>query len=70
MSDRFWRIYEKANALVRTFTGPAQLGDGRPEPELRPAEYTCPLCGELMSAHWIERSGNSTTPTRLHCPAH
>jgi hypothetical protein len=68
MSDRMWRFYEKANAVVRTFTGPAQLGDGRPEPALRPAEYTCPLCGSLMSEHRIERAGDAITPTRLHCP--
>ena len=31
MGDRFWRFYEKANDVVRTFTGPAQVGIGRPE---------------------------------------
>lgn len=69
MPGRFWRFYERTNAIVRTFTGPAQLGDGRAEPELRPAEYRCPICGQLMSEHRLERSADGKTPTRLHCPA-
>ncbi len=69
MSRGFWNFYEKANAVVRTFTGPAQLGDGRPEPELHPETYTCPICHRLMSEHRVERTADAITPTRLHCPA-
>ena len=43
MADRFWRFYDKANAIVRTFTGPAQVGIGRPEaPEVRPSDPGLP----------------------------
>jgi hypothetical protein len=69
MSRRRWAIYEKANAIVRTFTGPAQVGIGRPEaPEVRPTDPACPLCGRPMSLHRIERSSDQRVATQLHCP--
>ncbi|MEJ3403975.1 hypothetical protein WDJ51_04460 [Rathayibacter sp. YIM 133350] len=69
MAGRFWRFYEKANDVVRTFTGPAAVGIGRPEePEVRPADPDCPLCGKPMSLHRIERHANQRIPTKLHCP--
>jgi hypothetical protein len=68
VSDRLWRWYAKANAVVKTFTGPAQLGDGRAEADAVTSEYRCPLCSELMSDHNVERSHDQRTPTRVHCP--
>ncbi|MEO8908197.1 MAG: hypothetical protein ABI310_08985 [Microbacteriaceae bacterium] len=69
MADRFWRWYEKANAIVRTFTGPAQIGAGYTEaPDVRSGDYACPMCGKSMSVHIIERSTNQITPTRMSCP--
>ncbi|WP_419817579.1 hypothetical protein [Glaciibacter flavus] len=69
MADRFWRFYDKANAIVRTFTGPAQVGIGRPEaPEVRASDPDCPICHRPMSQHRIERFADPRTPTRMHCP--
>lgn len=71
MSDRFWRWYEKANDIVRTFTGPAQIGAGHPEPpDIRPTDPDCPLCNTPLSRHEIIRAGDGHTPTRLICPLH
>ncbi|MEL4319921.1 hypothetical protein WJX64_12970 [Leifsonia sp. YIM 134122] len=70
MGSRFWRFYEKANDVVRTFTGPAQVGIGRPEgPDIRPADPSCPLCHHPMSEHRIERSSDQRVPTQLYCPS-
>ncbi len=54
------------NRIVFTFTGPAQVGIGRPEaPYVPPADPSCPLCGQPMSRHRIDRTGERT---QLHCP--
>jgi hypothetical protein len=69
LADRFWRWYEKANAVVRTFTGPAQLGAGYEEkPDVRSPEAACPLCGKPMSEHTVIRATGQYTATRLTCP--
>jgi hypothetical protein len=66
---RFWRIYEKANAVVRTFTGPAQLGAGYDEaPVEQGIDRGCPICGVAMSRHELVRSDDQRTSTRLICP--
>ena len=65
----FWAFYEKANRVVRTFTGPADIGAGHPEgPDVRPSDPSCPLCGAPMSAHVIERPVGQRESTRLNCP--
>lgn len=57
----------KLNRIVFTFTGPAQVGIGRPEEAyVPPADPRCPLCGKSMNLHEIDRSGERT---QLHCPA-
>lgn len=69
MARTFWRLYERFNAGVRTFTGPAQLGAGHPEgPDLRLADAPCPLCGTPMTAHSVLRSDDQRTASRLVCP--
>jgi len=69
MAGRFWRFYERANDVVRTFTGPAQLGAGHPEgPDIRRADAACPMCGKPLDQHVIERFADSRTSTRIHCP--
>jgi hypothetical protein len=69
MAGKFWRFYEKANDVVRTFTGPADIGAGHPEgPDIRRADRACPLCGAPMTEHTIERVGDYRTSTRVHCP--
>ena len=59
----------RLNRVVYTFTGPAQVGIGRPEaPYVAPADPTCPICGTPLAQHEIQRKSDSTTPTRLICP--
>ena len=54
------------NRIVYSFTGPAQVGIGRPEdPYVAPTDPHCPLCGRSMALHTIDRSGERT---QLHCP--
>jgi hypothetical protein len=65
----FWSFYQKANRVVRTFTGPAQIGAGHPEaPEVRRADAACPICGRPMTLHEVQRAVDQLTPTRLVCP--
>ena len=56
----------RLNGLLFPWIGPPPLGP-YDEAELLPVfEKACPLCGQVMSAHWIEeRDGR---PTKLHCP--
>ena len=69
MARGFWNWYEKFNAVVRTFTGPAQLGAGHAEaPEQRRIDAPCPLCGRSMAAHSVLRSADQHTASRLVCP--
>ena len=59
-------FYNRFNNLVYFFTGPAQVGIGRPEaPYVPPADPRCPICGHLMADHRIDRGGERT---QLHCP--
>lgn len=65
----FWSFYQKANRVVRTFTGPAQIGAGHPEsPEVRSASAPCPICGRPMTEHEVLRADDQREPTRLVCP--
>ena len=66
---KFWNWYERFNAVVRTFTCPAQLGAGHPEgPDVRRADTPCPLCGAPMTAHSVLQSDDQRTASRLVCP--
>ena len=60
-------FFNNLNRIVYTFTGPAQVGIGRPEaPYEAPADPACPICGHPMAEHIIDRTGERT---QLHCPA-
>jgi hypothetical protein len=66
----FWSFYQKANRVVRTFTGPADIGAGHAEePEVRRPDARCPICGQPMTAHTVLRADDQREPTRLVCPA-
>jgi hypothetical protein len=59
-------FFNRLNRIVYTFAGPAHVGIGRAEEPFVPnADPLCPLCGQPMKAHAIDRSGERT---RLHCP--
>ena len=59
-------FFNRLNRVVYTFTGPAQVGIGRPEaPYEPPADPRCPICGEPMDQHRVDRSGERT---QLYCP--
>ena len=69
MAKGFWSFYRKANAVVRTFTGPAQIGAGHPEePEVRRDDAGCPICGHPMNKHTVLRADDQRAATRLVCP--
>ncbi|MBO9578806.1 MAG: hypothetical protein J7480_08585 [Microbacteriaceae bacterium] len=62
----FWAAW---NRFFYFFEGPAQVGiEGEERPAVAASEQRCPLCGELMSRHEIDRSGPGGR-TLLHCPA-
>jgi hypothetical protein len=61
----FWN---RVNRIVYTFTGPAQVGIGRPESAyVPPSNPTCPVCKHPMSEHDVRR-GDANTRTQLNCP--
>lgn len=61
----FWN---RVNRVVFTFTGPAQVGIGRPEePYSPPANPACPVCSKPIAEHAIKR-GDATIRTQLNCP--
>jgi len=61
----FWAAL---NRFFFLFEGPAQIGTSKPErPITPPTEQACPLCGQLMSAHVIDRGGPGEK-TFVHCP--
>jgi hypothetical protein len=57
-------ISARLNRALFPVLGPAQVG---PYEESRVSVKPCPLCGQPMDAHDIERSPGK--PSYLHCPA-
>jgi hypothetical protein len=65
------RWWDRLNRAVFPFMGPAQLGPGPGGERATDSanhDPRCPLCGEPMDAHVIERAADWHTATRLHCP--
>jgi hypothetical protein len=60
------RWWQNLNRALFPFMGPAQLGPFDEPPLPSTAGKPCPICGQPMDQHTIERSG--TAATRLHCP--
>jgi hypothetical protein len=59
-------FFNRLNRVVYMFTGPAQIGIGRPEaPYVPPADPRCPICTAPMEQHQVDRSGERT---QLYCP--
>ncbi|MRG59895.1 hypothetical protein GE115_08435 [Agromyces sp. CFH 90414] len=55
---------DRLNARLLPWLGPPPLGP-YDEPAQAPAAPGCPLCGEPMSEHVIDRGAPRT---QLHCP--
>lgn len=59
-------LFNNLNRIVYSYAGPAQVGIGRAEaPYVPPADPRCPLCGQPMDLHEVDRSGERT---QLYCP--
>jgi hypothetical protein len=59
----------RLNRTLFPVFGPAQLGAGRPEQPLTPAANPlCPICGQPMADHRVERTADQTHATRIYCP--
>jgi hypothetical protein len=60
--------WDRLNALLMPYIGPPPLGPYG-EPPLPPtAAKPCPICGQPMSLHSVDR-GVGHAPSRLVCPA-
>ena len=58
-----WDVTKKLNKALFPYMGPAAVG---PYDEEHATVKPCPLCGNPMDAHDIER--REGRPTQLHCP--
>ena len=58
------RISERLSRALFPVLGPAQVG---PYGEQHASAKPCPLCGNAMEAHDIERTPGK--PSYLHCPS-
>jgi hypothetical protein len=59
--------WDRLNRMLMPYIGPPELGPYDQAPLAPTGPKPCPLCGEPMTAHEIERSGGNTA-TRIHCP--
>jgi hypothetical protein len=59
----------RLNRTLWPVFGPAQLGAGHPEaPYSPPADPSCPICGQPMAEHRVERTADQSHATRIYCP--
>ena len=61
-------VYAAIQRFLYQFEGPAQLGARDEAPYVPPAEPKCPICGQSMKDHQIDRGGPGT-PTYMRCPS-
>ncbi|MCU1597276.1 MAG: hypothetical protein JWQ47_1015 [Glaciihabitans sp.] len=59
--------WDRLNGALRPYIGPPQLGPFNQPPLPPTGPKACPICGEPMDKHEIER-GQGRTATRIHCP--
>jgi len=62
------RWWDRLNRALYPYMGPADLGSPDEPPPPSSVGKPCPLCGASMLEHSIERAGDWSTATRLHCP--
>jgi hypothetical protein len=63
--------WERLNNLLLPRIGPPPLGPYNEAPLPPTGPKPCPICGNPMDEHIVERSpvGDARTATRLRCPA-
>ena len=59
-----WR--DRLNRRLLPYLGPPPLGPYDEEPLPSTQKMACPLCGQAMADHDVERRADR--PTQLHCP--
>jgi hypothetical protein len=63
------RWWDRLNHALLPYIGPPPLGPGKNGERVVAASIpSCPICGQPMARHEIERTADWSTPTRLHCP--
>jgi hypothetical protein len=67
MDDRL-RWWDRLNRALYPYLGPAELGSADEPPAPSSVGRPCPICGAAMTEHVVERAGDWSTATRLHCP--
>jgi hypothetical protein len=60
--------WDRINGALLPYIGPPELGPFGQAPLPPTGPKACPLCGNAMADHEIER-GEGRTATRIHCPA-
>jgi len=66
---RFSSWYNRWNTTLIEKMGPSQIGAGHAEePDDRTVDRACPMCGNPLSQHWVERPKDQIRSSTLHCP--
>jgi hypothetical protein len=60
--------WDRWNRTLFPYLGPPPLGPYDEEPLPPTGPKPCPLCGQAMELHVIQRTADDHTPTRIHCP--
>ena len=58
--------WDRLNRLLLPYIGPPPLGPYDEDPLPPTQDKACPLCGQAMADHDVERRADR--PTQLHCP--
>ena len=58
--------WDRLNRRLLPYLGPPPLGPYDEEPLPPTQAKACPLCGQAMADHDVERRADR--PTQLHCP--
>jgi hypothetical protein len=59
--------WDRLNGMLMPYIGPPALGPYNEAPLPPVGAKACPICGQPMDAHIIER-GEGRVATRVHCP--
>ena len=62
-------FFNRLNRRLFPYLGPPPLGPYDQPAPAAAASSACPLCGNPMSQHEFDRSGDQSRATRVYCPA-